>query len=116
MIHIKSNIKAYVFEPANKDNIDELETLIVKCTFNNIDHFICGLYHTPKPLCSESYLLSRIDYSSNFMLDNVGTRKRSYFRHSHFKQISKDNPHNLCTSYLFLQPSSHHRINLFPKN
>ena len=58
LIYIKSNITAYVFEAVNKDNIDALETLIVKCTFNNIEHFICGLYHPPKPSYSEARLIS----------------------------------------------------------
>ena len=70
LIYIKSNITADVFEAVNKDNIDALESLIVKCTFNNIDHFICGLYHTPKPLYSEARLISHIDNISNFMLDH----------------------------------------------
>ena len=70
LIYIKSNITADVFEPVNKDNIDALETLIVKYTFNNIDHFICGLYHPPKPSYSDACLISHIDNISNFMLDN----------------------------------------------
>ena len=70
IIYIKSNIKANGFEHVNKDNIDALETLIVKCTFNNIDHFICGLYHPPKPSYSDARLISHIDNISNFMLDN----------------------------------------------
>ena len=70
LIYIKSNITADVFEPVNKDNIDALETLIVKCTFNNIDHFFCGLYHPPKPSYSEARLISHIDNISNFMLDH----------------------------------------------
>ena len=42
LINIKSNKTAYVFEAVNKDNIDALENLIVKSTFNNVDHFILG--------------------------------------------------------------------------
>ena len=56
LIYIKSNITADVVEPLNKENMDALETLIVKCTFNNIDHFIFWLYHPPKPSYSESRL------------------------------------------------------------
>ena len=67
---MKSEITANVFEAINKDNIDALETLIVKCIFNNIDHFICGLYHPPKASYSEARLISHIDNISNFMLDN----------------------------------------------
>ena len=70
LIYIKSNITADVFEPVNKDNIDALETLIVKCTFNNIDHFICGLYHPPKASYSEARLISHRDNISKFMLDH----------------------------------------------
>ena len=64
------NIRADVFEPVTKDNIDALETLIVKCTFNKIDHFIGGSYHPPKPSHSEACLISYIDDISNFMLDH----------------------------------------------
>ena len=67
---MKSHIKANVFEPVNKDNIDALETLIVICTFTNVDHFICGLYHPPKPSYSEARPISHIDNISNFMLDH----------------------------------------------
>ena len=70
LIYIKSNITANVFEHVNEDNIDALETLIVKCPFNNIEHFICGLYHPPKPSHSEARLISHIDIISNFMLDH----------------------------------------------
>ena len=67
---MKSNITAYVFEHVNKDNIDSLETFIVKCTFNNIEHFICVLYHPPKASYSDARLISHIDNISNFMLDH----------------------------------------------
>ena len=70
LIYIKPNITANVFEPVNKDNIDALETLIVKCTFNNVDHFICGLYHPLKSSYSEARLISHINKISNFMLDH----------------------------------------------
>ena len=65
LIYIKSNITADVFEPVNKDNINALETLIVKCTFNNVAHFICGLYHPPKASYSDARLISHIDNISN---------------------------------------------------
>ena len=70
LIYIKSNITAYVFKAITKDNIDAVENLIVKCTFNNIEHFICGLYHPPKASYSESRLISQRDNISNFMLDH----------------------------------------------
>ena len=54
----------------NKDNIDALETLIVKCPFNNIDHFICGLYRPSKASYSDACLISHINNISYFMLDN----------------------------------------------
>ena len=44
-------------------SIGSLETFIVKCTFNNIDYFICGLYHPSKPLNSESRLNKSDDLS-----------------------------------------------------
>ena len=64
------NITADVFKPVIKDNIDALESLIVKCTFNNIEHFICGLYHPPKASYSDARLISHTDNISNFMLDH----------------------------------------------
>ena len=54
----------------NPDHPDHLETFIVKCTFNNIDHFICGLYHPSKESYSDARLISHIDNISNFMLDH----------------------------------------------
>ena len=48
LIYTKSKITAYVFEHLTKNNINALETLIVKCPFDNIDHFICVFYHPPK--------------------------------------------------------------------
>ena len=66
---MKSNITADVFEPVNKKNIKALETIIVKCIFNNINHFICVLYHPPKPSYSEARFISHEDIS-NFVLDH----------------------------------------------
>ena len=39
-------------------------------TFNNIDHFICGLYHPPKASYSDARLISQAEKISKFKLDH----------------------------------------------
>ena len=89
LIYIKSNITAYVFEAITKDNIDAVENLIVKCTFNNINNFICGLYHPLESLYLESRLISHIAPSHNNIKRSIHTYRR---RHP--------NQHEACLDYL----------------
>ena len=107
LIYKKSNITANVFESITKDNIDALETLIVKCTFINIDYFICGLYHLPKPSYSEARLISYIDNVSNFMLDH----NNKFILGGDFNSLSHNSPIETGHQSIYYGPT-HKGINL----
>lgn len=69
-IYIRDAVKSEIFSPAVMEYMDCFEILWIKSSIESADHFVCCIYHPPKPAYDKAALLLYISAAVDYIQNN----------------------------------------------